>query len=51
MKFVVYSVSENRKNGLGDEGAVMGTMPPLPPSPRIFGLELSLLEGPVFSVT
>jgi len=33
MKFVLFSVLENRENGLSDEGAE-GTM-----APRIFGLE------------
>ena len=39
MKFVFFPISENGENGLGDEGADGGSAP----SPRIFGLEPSLL--------
>jgi len=38
MKFVLFSVSENRENGLGDEGADGGN------ASRIFGLEPPLLS-------
>jgi len=38
MKFIFFQFMENGENGLGDEGADMGAMPP-----RYFGLEPPLV--------